>query len=171
MSHARTLTELYWQFYRAKRPLTSNSILRPVSIVAKAVMTADPRIYVDANGLVEMVRGELYGFVDRVSKNRADGSLPRVEVDGERRIDYEAINGAIIAFSKYFVEDLFFKTLHGDVSALRGRQLNLLKNACEVIYRDLDAQYWLERNAAGEPDEESDELESADDTQSPTLFD
>jgi hypothetical protein len=26
------------------------------------------------------------------------------------------------------------------VSALRGKQLNLLKNACEVLYRDFDNQ-------------------------------
>lgn len=167
MSHARILTELYWRFYRAKRRPTSNSILRPVSIAARTVMTADPRIYVDSTGLVEMVRGELYGFIDRVMKNRADGYVPRVEVDGEYRVDNEAVT----AFATYFVEELFFKTLQGDVSALRGRQLNLLKNACEVIYRDLAAEDWAARKAAGELDEEVDELDSVDDIQSPTLFD
>jgi len=146
MSHARTLTELYRRFYRAKARASSNAILRPISVTAKAVLTADRRIYVDANGLVEIVRGELSGFVDRVASQRADGYAPRIEVDGKRVIDEDAIR----QFASYFVNDLFYGALRGDVSALRGRQLNLLKNACEVIYRDLDAQYWAERNEAEE---------------------
>jgi CRISPR-associated protein Csc3 len=152
MSHARTLTELYRRFYRAKARAPSNAILRPISVAAKAVLTADRRIYVDAEGLVEIVRGELLGFVDRVASRRADGYVPRIEVDGKRVIDEEAIQ----EFASYFVNDLFYSALRGDVSALRGRQLNLLKNACEVIYRDLDAQYWAERNEA-EDDGDSDE--------------
>ena len=144
MSHARTLTELYRRFYRAKARASSNAILRPISVAAKAVLTADRRIYVDAEGLVEIVRGELSGFVDRVASRRADGYAPRIEVDGKRVIDEAAIQ----QFASYFVNDLFYGALRGDVSALRGRQLNLLKNACEVIYRDLDTQYWAERNEA-----------------------
>ena len=54
------------------------------------------------------------------------------------------------------MNDLFYGALRGDVSALRGRQINLLKNACEVIYRDMNAQYWAERQEA-ESDDDSDE--------------
>lgn len=152
MSHARTLTELYRRFYRAKGRASSNAILRPISVASKAVLTADRRIYVDAEGLVEIVRGELSGFVDRVASKRADGYVPRIEVDGKRVVDEAAIQ----QFAAYFVNDLFFGALRGDVSALRGRQLNLLKNACEVIYRDLDAQYWADRREE-ESDDDSDE--------------
>jgi CRISPR-associated protein Csc3 len=152
MSHARTLTELYRRFYRAKGHASSNAVLRPISVASRAVLTADRRIYVDAEGLVEIVRGELFGFVDRVASKRADGYVPRIEVDGKRVIDEEAIQ----QFAAYFVNDLFYGALRGDVSALRGRQLNLLKNACEVIYRDLNAQYWADRKEA-EADDDSDE--------------
>lgn len=152
MSHARTLTELYRRFYRAKGRASSNAILRPISVASKAVLTADRRIYVDAEGLVEIVRGELSGFVERVASKRADGYVPRIEVDGKRIVDEAAIQ----QFAAYFVNDLFYGALRGDVSALRGRQLNLLKNACEVIYRDLDSQYWAERKEA-ESDDDSDE--------------
>lgn len=152
MSHARTLTELYRRFYRAKGRASSNAILRPISVASKAVLTADRRIYVDAEGLIEIVRGELFGFIARVASRRADGYVPRIEVDGKRVVDEEAIQ----QFAAYFVKDLFYGALRGDVSALRGRQLNLLKNACEVIYRDLDTQYWAERKEA-ESDDDSDE--------------
>ncbi|MCB9140727.1 MAG: type I-D CRISPR-associated protein Cas10d/Csc3, partial [Anaerolineales bacterium] len=152
MSHARTLTELYRRFYKAKGKASSNAILRPISVASRAVLTADQRIYVDAEGLVEIVRGELFGFVERVASKRADGFVPRIETDGRRGIDEDAIQ----QFAAYFVNELFYGALRGDVSALRGRQLNLLKNACEVIYRDLDRQYWVGRNEA-EPDGDSED--------------
>lgn len=167
MSHARMLTELYRRFYRAKPRASSNSILRPLTIAAHAVLTADRRIYGDADGLSEIVRGELRGFVDRVASRRADGYVPRIEVDGKKLVDEDAIR----QFADYFVKVLFFDTLRGDVSALRGRQLNLLKNACEVIYRDLDAQYWAERGATMEPDEESATPNNEEGVHSSGLFD
>jgi CRISPR-associated protein Csc3 len=53
-------------------------------------------------------------------------------------------------FAAYFVGDIFHDTLRGDKSALRGKQLNLLKNACEAIYRDAAAQEWRDRQEAEE---------------------
>jgi hypothetical protein len=41
--------------------------------------------------------------------------------------------------------------LKGDTSALRGKQLNLLSNACEAIYREEQAKYWAKRNQAATP--------------------
>lgn len=154
MSHAKTLTELYWRFYRAGRPLNANRILRPISVAGKAIMTADRRLF-DQEGLVEVVRGELFSFVNRVQNRRADGYIPRIIVDDRSVIDEDAIQ----AFADYFVNTLFFETLNGDLSALRGRQFNLLKSACEVLYRDLDARHWAERRAAGELDKESEEVQ------------
>ncbi len=48
-------------------------------------------------------------------------------------------------FADYMVNQVFFRALRGDRSALRGRQLNLLKSACEVIYRDESARDRSER--------------------------
>lgn len=162
MNHARRLTELYWRFYRARRPLNSNRILRPVTVAAKAVMNADRRIF-DRDGLVDVVHGELYSFIDRVNSGRADGFVPRITVD-ERKVVDEA---AILEFAAYFVNELFYGALNGDLSALRGKQLNLLKSAIEVIYRDLDTKYWAERRAAGEgvKQESDDEDDIENDTE------
>ena len=152
MSHARTLTELYRQFYRAKPRPNSNSILRPITIAAKALMEADKRIFDDKESLIQVVTGELDRFVLRVSENKADGRLPY-------GVDKQTRDQAIRAFATYFVQNLFFDILRSDISALRGKQINLLKSACEVIYRDLDAQYWAERRAAGEEIEAESEEE------------
>jgi CRISPR-associated protein Csc3 len=140
MTHARRLTELYRGFYRHAR-LNSNSILRPITIASRAILDADPRLFAEREGLTEAVLGELYTFMERVEKSRADGRL----AIGSKREDREA---AMHAFADYFVNDIFFDTLNGDTSALRGKQLNLLKNACEVIYRNEEARYWRERNIA-----------------------
>jgi CRISPR-associated protein Csc3 len=147
MSHARTLTQLYRRFYQSSYPLNSNGILRPITVAAKALMAADRRLF-DRDGLVEIVYGEVAGFVDRVASRRADGFVPRIERDGRKQIDTDAIR----AFADYFVGTIFFDTLRGDLSALRGKQLNLFKNACEVIYRDLDAAQRATQNQP-EPEE------------------
>lgn len=140
MTHAQQLTELYRGFYRAQK-WNSNSVLRPITIAARAILDADPRLFAGRDALTEVVRGELETFMERVEKNRADGRLPK----GVSREEREA---AMRAFAAYFVGDIYFDTLNGDASALRGKQLNLLKNACEVIYRDEEARFWRERQAA-----------------------
>jgi CRISPR-associated protein Csc3 len=138
MTHAQRLTELYRGFYRAQK-WNSNSILRPITIASRAILDADPRLFADRDALTEAVLGELHTFMERVENNKADGRLPK----GVAREEREA---AMRAFAAYFVGDIYCDALNGDASALRGKQLNLLKNACEVIYRDEDARYWRERN-------------------------
>jgi CRISPR-associated protein Csc3 len=43
-------------------------------------------------------------------------------------------------FAEYFVDTIFYDAFRGDVAALRGRQLNLLKSTCEVVYQDAAAR-------------------------------
>ena len=147
MSHARTFVDLYRQFYRARRQ-NSNNILRPLSVAANAILNADRRLF-DREGLVEVVRGELRAFIERVQTDRADGMLP----PGSTR---ESREEAMSQFATFFVHTIFYDTLRGDVAALRGRQLNLLKSACEVLYREATARDWQERQAIEATAEEED---------------
>jgi len=139
MSYARELTDLYRRFYRAQRR-NSNSTLRPISVASDAILKADRRLF-DEEGLIEAVYGELYSFMDRVASGRADG---RFAPDS----DWQSRQEAMRDFAGYFVRDVFYDALNGDVAALRGKQLNLLKSACEVIYRDAEAADWAARKAA-----------------------
>lgn len=138
MSHASTLADLSRQFYRAKR-YSSNSILRPLAVVAKAILSADQRLF-DREGLTEAARGELRAFMERVGNRQADGWLSPREAGespqdaARRREDFTR------RFAEYFVGTIFFEVFRGDVAALRGRQLNLLKNAYEVAYHDAAAR-------------------------------
>ena len=141
MSHAKELTTQYMRFYRAKRR-NSNSILRPITIASHAILQADARLF-DREGLIEAVRGELRDFMDRVGSGRADGRF----APGS---DWQSREEAMRQFAEYFVGTIFCDTLRADKSELRGKQLNLLKNACEVIYVDATAQEWRDRQATEE---------------------
>lgn len=141
MSHAKELTTRYMRFYRAERR-NSNSILRPITIASHAILKADTRLF-DREGVVEAVRGELRDFMDRVGTGRADGRYPRGS-------DVAGREEALREFAEYFVGTIFYDTLRADKAALRGKQLNLLKNACEVVYVDATAQEWRDRQTPEE---------------------
>jgi CRISPR type I-D-associated protein Csc3/Cas10d len=78
--------------------------------------------------------------MDRVRIRQADGLLsPRHEGESlqeaaQRREEY------IRRFVEYLVGTVFYDALRGDMAALRGRQLNLLKNTYETLYRVAAAQ-------------------------------
>lgn len=127
MNHARELTQLYRQFYRAKR-WNSNSILQPVTKTARAILEADTRLFATPEALADAAFGTLNAFIERAYKEQL-AFPPR----GSTR---ELQQAAMHAFVDYFVHEIFFGVFRGDKSALRGKQLNLLKNACEAIYID-----------------------------------
>lgn len=128
MTHASKLTELYRRFYRAEK-LNSNAILRPLSVAARAILDADPRLFDSDDALVEAVRGKLRSFIENVASNRADGRLPKGST-------HESREAAILAFSEYIVRVVYRQAFGGDRAVFRGAQLNLLKNVCEAIYLD-----------------------------------
>lgn len=152
MTHAQELTRLYRQFYRVSsfRP---NAILRPLTVAAKAILDADPLAYAEPQALIELVHGELHKMLQRIENNQIDGYFPK----GSTR---ESRDEAIAAFSTYLVHDVYVHAYGEDRSAFRGRQINLLKNACEVIYLAEQRREKQERTAHGEePNNETDAAE------------
>jgi CRISPR-associated protein Csc3 len=138
MSHANELVRLYRGFYRAKNTKNTNSILRPLSVVSDALLIADQTMFTDANSLVEVAYGELQRLMLKISKGRVDGHFPKGVSVPERK-------QTMRDFSTYFVTQIFVGAFNKDVAALRGKQLNLLKSACEILYRNAQAQEWVER--------------------------
>lgn len=151
MSHARQLTTLYRRFYRHKKGrLNSNAILRPISEAAKALLNADLRLFDDDESLHEIVRGRLEKFVERVDKKKADGTIPGwLYLNQETRLD--ELNAAVDEFACYFVLTIYRDVFGRDRAAIAGKQLNLLKNACESVYMAEQRREWRERNE--QPDE------------------
>jgi CRISPR-associated protein Csc3 len=154
MSHARELVALSRQFYRAKG-YRSNNILRPLSVAAKAVLSIDPRLFGTQEDVTEVVRGELDAFMKRVQHDAHGLPSPREKEEtpqeaAQRREAYRQ------RFAEYFVGTVFYEALHGDMAALRGKQLNLLKNAYEVCYLDAVRH---DRQAGKTTDEEAEEID------------
>jgi CRISPR-associated protein Csc3 len=158
MSHARELTLRYRRFYRHKKGrLNSNSVVRPLSEAAKALLTADLRLFNDVDSLLEVVRSRLEQFVERVGRDKADGSVP-VWLYARDQIQNELAD-AIDAFSRYFVETIYRDVFKQDRSALAGKQLNLLKNACESIYMAEQRREWRERGELPEAAQDTETVE------------
>jgi CRISPR-associated protein Csc3 len=152
MTHAQELTRLYRQFYRV-HSFRSNAILRPLSFAAKAILDADPQAHAEPQALAEFVHGELHKMLQRIESNQIDGYFPKGSTRKSR-------DEAVAAFSHYLVYEVYDKAYSQDRSAFRGRQLNLLKNACEVIYLAEQRQENQERKTQGETtDEKFDESE------------
>lgn len=151
MSHARELVQHYRRFYRHKRGrLNSNTILRPVSEAADALLEADLRLFDDDDALREAVQGRLEKFVERVEKRGADGAIPGWIQPSVRQ-------AALEEFAGYFVNTVYRQVFGGNRAALAGKQLNLLKNACESIYMAEQRREWRERNESGEDKQGDDE--------------
>jgi len=128
MNHPQKLTELYRTFYRANKRYNpkANAVLKPIDLAAEVILKAESSFFTGET-LVAAVAAEIFKLMDRVRGKKADGYAPIVNREEERL--------AILQFSDYFVTDVFEKAFAGDRARLAGRQLNLIRNTCEFLYR------------------------------------
>ena len=129
LHHPKTLTELYREFYRANKQYSpkANAVLKPIDVAADTILNADPSFQGEA--LVHAVAAEVSKLMDRVHASTAEGRwiFNGKERDKERQ--------AILEFARYFVEEVFEKSFAGDRGRLAGRQINLIRDTCEFLYR------------------------------------
>ncbi|MEN8443783.1 MAG: type I-D CRISPR-associated protein Cas10d/Csc3, partial [Cyanobacteria bacterium J06555_13] len=128
MNHPQKLTELYRKFYRANKRYNpkANAVLKPIDISADVILKAESSFFTGET-LVATVASEVFKLMDRVRGKRADGYAPITDRETERQ--------AILEFAQYFVVEVFEKAFAGDRARLAGRQLNLIRNTCEFLYR------------------------------------
>ncbi|NJK38719.1 MAG: type I-D CRISPR-associated protein Cas10d/Csc3 [Oscillatoriales cyanobacterium SM2_3_0] len=128
INHPQNLTDLYRKFYRANKRYNpkSNAVLKPIDITAEVILKADLSVF-QGETLVVAAAAEITKLMDRVRGKRAEGFAPILDREEERK--------AILDFAQYFVIDVFEKSFKGDRARLAGRQLNLLKDTCEFLYR------------------------------------
>jgi CRISPR-associated protein Csc3 len=145
LNHPLNLTLMYRKFYKANKQFApkSNAVLKPIECAAKAILDADLSFQgstlhdslldiepaYQGEGMVAMVAAELNKLMDRVHSSNAEGRW--VFNDQQRTQEREAI----LAFAQYFVVEVFEKSFEGDRARLAGRQLNLLRDTCEFLYR------------------------------------
>ncbi len=127
LNHPKKLTELYRKFYRANKRYSpkANAVLKPIDIGSKTILEADPSFQDEA--LVAAVAAEVFKLMDRVHASTAEGRWIFKNREDERE--------AILDFARYFVVEVFEKTFAGDRARLAGRQINLIRDTCEFLYR------------------------------------
>ncbi len=124
LSKIEQCVDLYTQFYHGG--FESHSMLKPVDIVAKAIINSP--LNIEPDDLLWQIQGELKNWLDRVRSRQATG---RAMFWG-RDIDAKEIP-ALQAFVEYFYNEVFLNYCQGERGILRSR-LNRFKDGCEAYY-------------------------------------
>jgi CRISPR-associated protein Csc3 len=128
LNHPKKLTDLYRKFYRANKRYNpkSNAVLKPIDIASETILKAEKSVF-SGETLVAAVAAEVFKLMDRVHANTADGRWVMSKREEERQ--------AVLDFARYFVMEVFEQSFSSDRARLAGRQLNLIKDTCEFLYR------------------------------------
>ena len=153
LNHPLQLTKLYRKFYKANKLYSpkANAVLKPIDIAAETILKAESTVF-HGETLVHAVAAEVTKLMDRVHAGTADGTwvFTNQERDKERQ--------AILEFALYFVEEVFEKLFMGDRARLAGRQINLIRDTCEFLYRlenDKDIKEYEEKKKKKQNKDES----------------
>ncbi|NJK74421.1 MAG: type I-D CRISPR-associated protein Cas10d/Csc3 [Oscillatoriales cyanobacterium RU_3_3] len=146
LNHPKMLTELYRKFYRANKRYNpkSNAILKPIDIASTTILKAESSVF-KGETLVAAVAAEVFKLMDRVHSSTAEGRWILRNREEERQL--------VLEFASYFVEEVFEKSFAGDRARLAGRQINLIRDTCEFLYRLED-----DRENRDRPEKSADEL-------------
>ena len=124
MSKIENCVDRYTVFYRGG--YKSHSILKPVDVVAKAIINSPMNI--ETEDLLWQLQGELKNWLDRVRNRQATGwAVFRGKDINEKEAP------AIEAFVKRFYEEVFLDYCQGERGLLRNR-INRFKDGCEAYY-------------------------------------
>lgn len=151
LNHPKKLTELYREFYRANKSYSpkANAVLKPIDVAARTILDADTCI-AKPEVLVSVVAAEIAKLMDRVHSSTAEGRW----VFSDREVERQKI----LEFAQYFVTDVFVGGFKGDRARLAGKQINLIRDTCEFLYRlDQDKEnqdYKAQKEAKKEAEEE-----------------
>ena len=131
LNHPQKLTDLYRIFYRANKRYNpkSNAVLKPIDMASDTILKAESSVF-HGETLVMAVAAEVFKLMDRVHASTAEGRWVMSNREQERQ--------AVVDFSRYFVQEVFEKSFAGDRARLAGRQINLIRDTCEFIYRLAD---------------------------------
>jgi CRISPR-associated protein Csc3 len=141
LNHPQKLTDLYRQFYRANKRYNAkaNAVLKPIDIAAGTILKADTSMFHD-DALVTVVAAEVFKLMDRVHNSTAEGRWVVSDREKERQL--------VLDFARYFVVDVFEQAFAGDRARLAGRQINLIRDTCEFLYRlEQDKENQSQRDA------------------------
>ncbi|MEN8446709.1 MAG: type I-D CRISPR-associated protein Cas10d/Csc3, partial [Cyanobacteria bacterium J06555_13] len=128
LNHPKQLTELYREFYRANKAYSpkANAVLKPIDIAADTLLKAESSMF-HGDALIAVVAAEISKLMDRVHNSTAEGRWVISDRENERQ--------KVLDFARYFVEEVFEGAFSSDRARLAGRQINLIRDTCEFLYR------------------------------------
>lgn len=124
LSKIERCVDLYTAFYRGG--YQSHSILKPVDIVARAIINSP--LNIEEEDLLWQIQGELKNWLDRVRSRQATGYA----VFWGKDIDAKE-GPAVEKFVRTFYEEVFLDYCQGERGLLRSR-INRFKDGCEAYY-------------------------------------
>ena len=127
VSKIEQCVELYTVFYQGG--WKSHSVLKPVDIVAKAIINSP--LNIEEADLLWQIQGELKNWLDRVRSRQATGRAMFY-----RQQITELEEPAIRAFVLFFYNAVFKEYCQGERGILRSR-INQFKDGCEAYYMHL----------------------------------
>ena len=165
VNQLRELTQLYRRFYRAKSQYAkANAILKPIDEAADVILKFDKALANDSESLIDIVAGRLSKLMNNVRRRAAEGKPTLAFVDGKWKpaLTSEEERQAIYEFAKYFVEVIFDGSLKSDRARLAGRQLNLIRDTCDFLYRLEEDKELQEKKAKGIEESNNSDLDETE---------
>ncbi len=126
LSKVEHCVDAYAAFYRGG--YQSHSMLKPVDIVARAIITSPLEIDGDEKDLLWQIRGEIKSWLDRVRSRQATGWAVYRGKDIDT-VEAEAIRNFVTTFH----QEVFKEYCQGERGLLRNR-INRFKDGCEAYY-------------------------------------
>lgn len=148
LNHPKELVRLYRTFYRANKSYNpkANAVLKPLDVAADTLLKAESTVF-QGESLVETVAAEVFRLMERVRQSTAEGRWQISDREQERQ--------AIFEFARYFVIEVFEKSFKSNRARIAGKQLNLIRDTCDFLYRIEQDKENAERKAkADEEDKE-----------------
>ncbi len=146
LGNIQQCVDRYTVFYHGYHK--AHSILRPVDIVAKAIINSP--LNIDKEDLHWQIQGEIVNWLERVRNSSLTGASGRAMFWGKDINTKE--EPAVREFVRYFYDEVFLKYCQGERGILRSR-INRFKDGCEAYY-----VYWRNRQSVQE-EEQGDEAE------------
>ncbi len=144
LSKIEQCVDRYTKFYHGG--FESHSILKPVDIVAKAIINSPMNI--EPDDLLWQIQGELKNWLDRVRSRQATGRAMFWGKD----IDAKEMP-ALKAFVEYFFNEVFLDYCQGERGILRSR-LNRFKDGCEAYY----VSWRISQRVQEQPEQDAEEV-------------
>lgn len=143
LGNIQNCVDRYTIFYRGG--YQSHSILKPVDIVARAIINSP--LNIEGDDLLWQIQGELKNWLDRVRGRQATGYA----VFWGKDIDSQEAP-ALREFVRYFYNEVFLNYCQGERGILRSR-LNRFKDGCEAYYiYQRNMQRFREQEQEAEPE-------------------